>query len=893
MSVSAGLVLRGRYELGERVGAGMQGEVWKARDRQHDRAVALKSRLALETDASELLEEARVLLDLTPHSALPTVRDDFFELDRYWIVMEWVDGTSLRGTTPAADVTIEHLSRVASALDHLHSHSPAVLHRDVKPDNVVVGQQGAVLVDFGLAGAAKPGGGSAAFLAPEVIAGEAASAASDLYALAVTAHVMLTGDYPEAGRTPRFDGVSDADADRMVVALGVGLSVDPARRPASCTAFVDSLRPPEVASNLPASVTSFVGREDDLAAAEHAAVASRIITFVGVGGSGKTALALEFARRRLSRHPDGVWFVDLASIRDDGVATAVRAGMRIEPASLDPTADVIAGVARNNVLLILDTCETGVSGAAGLVDALLAGCPNALVVATSRESLRVPGERVLSVESLADRDGARLLVERAEQAGAAATDPGDAGVLAIVVALDGLPLALELAALRVPQLGIDGVKEGLERRLDLLAEGARTRPRHETMRAAIDWSWQLLSPAAQACLRRLSVFAGGFEAEAAPAVVGEQASALEELVARSMVWNAGERYRLPDVVREFAWSALRDAGEAIEIVDQHQQWCLGVVRDVEAGRTDRVRRATVMARAERENDNLVGAAEAGGPTAVTIAQGMWATWREQGRHREARRLIEASLQTVGDSPLDDRVAALQKLGDLCSEMGDLDEGETWLLRAASEIDASTSARGAAAVFNSLGAVAGRRGDYLAALDYFERGAQVEGLEPAMQGFLRRNVAIAASRLGRLDDAVATLEEDVAMSEDRGDVPGLMNGLASLGEIESTRGEFARAEPFMRRALELAVVNDARGIVGLLLANLVVVWHIGAPRVAGLALGAANAELRRTGQSTGADTESYLEVQALVRAALGADFDDVVAQGEEMTASDVLALGAQL
>ena len=265
--ISPPTLLKGRYELLATLGAGGEARVVKALDHQHDRLVALKIRPVRDTRArEELLSEARMLLAVPPHPALPLVREDFFDGDSYVVAMDWVDGTDLatlvrdRGRPGLAPSSVlAYLAQAAEALTHLHSQSPPVIHGDVKPANLILTKGGRIkLVDFGLSSAPdapRRRAGTPGYRAPELAADGLPSRASDVYALAATAFALLTGSAP-AGVLPTWEGIDAAQAEQLEAAIRLGMATDPARRPATPGELVERLRAGWAAA-LPTGVMTF------------------------------------------------------------------------------------------------------------------------------------------------------------------------------------------------------------------------------------------------------------------------------------------------------------------------------------------------------------------------------------------------------------------------------------------------------------------------------------------------------------------------------------------------------------------------------------------------------------------------------------------------------------
>lgn len=355
--------------------------------------------------------------------------------------------------------------------------------------------------------------------------------------------------------------------------------------PGHATAHVASVHP----NNVPARVSSFVGRACETDEVKRLLAQNRLVTLVGIGGVGKTRIALQAAGEVLGRYPDGVWVVDLASIADpELVPICVAQVLGVQEQIGEQLLRTLCRHLRaRHLLLVLDTCEHVIAATAALVAAVLTDAPNSRVLATSREVLNVDGEQQVPVqplslpgrgargEDIAAAEAVQLFVERAklQQPGFALTRKVGASVAEICSRLEGIPLAIELAAARMSSLSVEEIGRRLDDRFALLAAGSRATPaRQKTLRAALDWSYDLLSQEEQRALRRFAVFAGGFTLEAARRVVGGRTMTdaaildlLSPLVARSLVaadlTEVGTRYRLLDTMRAYCMEKLEVARE--------------------------------------------------------------------------------------------------------------------------------------------------------------------------------------------------------------------------------------------------------------------------------------------------------------------------------------------
>ena len=380
----------------------------------------------------------------------------------------------------------------------------------------------------------------------------------------------------------------------------------------------ETLHAPEPTSspptNLPARLSSFIGRDADLSWALGALGRSRLVTFTGPGGAGKTSLAIEAARAAASSYRDGVWFAGLAGVTDPAnVPLTIAEALGIADPALAPRELLSAWLSQRQALLVLDNCEHLVDACAGLVEHVLrSAATGTRIMATSREALGVPGEVQLPVPPLADADAIALFVERA-----ASVDPGfelgpneDAARL-ICQRLDGMPLAIELAAARANMLPAPEIARRLDDRFRLLTGGPRTaESRHRTLRATIDWSHDLLTEAQRVLLRRLSVFRGGWTLEAAEAVcaggaapAGDVLELLSRLVGQSLVVASGGRFRLLETIREYARDRLDEAGEAGALRERHARYFLSLAEQAEP-ELRRPQQSEWLARLRAEDDNF-------------------------------------------------------------------------------------------------------------------------------------------------------------------------------------------------------------------------------------------------------------------------------------------------
>ncbi len=455
----------------------------------------------------------------------------------------------------------------------------------------------------------------------------------------------------------------------------------------------------ETPNNLPRQATSFVGREDEQAEVLRLLANHRLVTLIGPGGVGKTRLSLQVGFECLSAYPDGIWFVDLAPLSEAQLVAEAAAGVLGLPlgAARSPVSALVTFLKDKKTLVMLDNCEHLIAACAQLADAIIRGCPGVVLMASSREALVVPGEHVYHVGSLATPDRAeqftaevasrhaavRLFVDRASATNAsfALTDGNASTVVEICRRLDGIPLAIELAAPRVKMLSPEQILNRLNDRFRILTEGARTAlPRQQTLRATIDWSYDLLSVGEKTLLARLAVFAGAFRLDAAEAVcIGEGIAAgrvldlLGSLVSKSLVTTVADeaetRYRLLETVRMYASDKLSAAGEAARVRSQHRDWYL---RWLEAMTLEELSFSSASLKAvNTEIDNLRVAAEwsVGEDRPDLLARlviRLYGFWFEGNPNQEGRRWLEHAVREDERLSAEERVACYAVLSAIAT-----------------------------------------------------------------------------------------------------------------------------------------------------------------------------------------------------------------------------------
>jgi predicted ATPase len=590
--------------------------------------------------------------------------------------------------------------------------------------------------------------------------------------------------------------------------------------------------------NLPAPLNRFVGRERELAEVAKLLATSRLVTLTGAAGIGKTRLALQAALNLAGDYPDGVWLVELTPLSDPALVSgaATRALLLRDDPGCPPTESLISYLRHRQLLLIFDNCEHVIAAAAELAEVLLRSCPSLQVLATSREALGIageapwvvppmsvppPGEETFPGPPGAGPEAIRLFCERVVTPHFVLTPAVAPAVGEICRRLDGIPLAIELAAARVGVLSPAQIAARLDDRFSLLTSGSRTAlPRHRTLRAALEWSHDLLLLDERILLRRLSVFLGGFCLEAAEEVCanGEEEraqvlGALTRLVTKSLVVSdtsgSEARYRLLETIREYASEKLAESGEGPQLQEAHARWCLNLAAQAEPELTGSQQTRTCE-RLETEHPNLRSALEwslAREPQwALRIASALTLFWSMRGHAVEGRAWLERAWSAGTDeAPPALRARARWGAGFLAFMLGDLDgvllDGQEALLASARIGDTQGCARS----LHVLGqAITHFRGSGPARPLLEESVMLARTVDDAwcLAGSLSA-LGVAELYEGRLAAARAPFEECVAVARRAGNPQRLAGGLLGLAFIALDEGRYEDAEVFLEEAWPVA------------------------------------------------------------------------------------------
>jgi predicted ATPase/DNA-binding CsgD family transcriptional regulator len=900
--------------------------------------------------------------------------------------------------------------KMAGALETAHHLN--VLHRDVKPANILFTDYGEPqLTDFGIAhmvGAFETHAGmvtgSPAFTAPEVLVGDSPTSASDVYSLGATLFCALTGHAPyerhegeqvvaqflRITTQPVPDLSSEVPRDISEL-IEQAMARAPGARPDSAADFGEQLRaaqrrhrqsvddmallttstivdppseeptqtdptegePTELSpatpaptattsspdpsismpvrvrdkeGNLPVELTSFVGRRHELSDGKKLLSSSRLVTLTGIGGVGKTRLALRIATDSRRTFTAGVWLIELGELTDPELVTsAVAAALGLRHQSVTPPLVLLTNyLVHKQLLLVLDNCEHLIQSVSTLADTVLRTCPDVRILATSREPLAIAGETVMRVPPMTVPDPARgrgsalrglpsyesvrLFVDRAAAAvpGFELTEQNHAAVAQICTHLDGLPLPIELAASRLRAMSVQQILERLTDRYRILTGGSRAAPtRQQTLRFSIDWSYELCTAAEQILWTRLGVFARSLELDAAEAICsdadlpGDLLDVVTSLVDKSILIREeiGDvaRYRLLDLLHDYAWEKLQDTDQYPVLCERYRNWYEQLVLRAEShasstqqlswlNRLDREQpniRATLQLCLSETNDFDAG---------LRIAGGLFPFWLCRGYFHEGRLWLDRALAAHNGEPTPLRAKALYLNSILAGAQGDLPEGLRLLAEAdsISAGDPSISglrefASGCLPLYDSNPAQA------VPHLQYASPSAQDDPDRFYRVGSLL-GLGLAFMQLGDTAQALACHEKMLAITEKHGEMVFRGRSAMTGGWAWWREGDPTRARSVLEQGIQLS--NRAHDPVGIGRNIQTLAWieaHQNRADRAAVLLGAAAGIWREIGLTNYLDRlVDHQQCEKQARRALGnRQFEKAFQHGGAMSVDDAV------
>jgi predicted ATPase/DNA-binding SARP family transcriptional activator len=558
-----------------------------------------------------------------------------------------------------------------------------------------------------------------------------------------------------------------------------------------------------------ASLADFVRRDD-----------TRLITLTGIGGIGKTRLALELVRRLAPEFQQGPAVATLATIREPAlVARAILDALEIPETGQDPEELLIQALAGSELLLLVDNFEQ-ILPAAPTIARLLEAAPRLKVIVTSRAPLHIAAEREFPVPPLAEDEAAELFIARAQAANPefALSEQNAAAVAELCARLDGLPLAIELAAARTKILPPATLLSRLGNRLELLTGGRRDAPRHQqTLRMTLDWSYDLLEPDAQQLFAQLGVFAGGCMLESAEAVCTGDGSILEGLAAlvdeslvRQRETEAGEpRFSMLETVREYALERLSASGEDEATRRRHLEHFVDLAEEAEPQLADGDQ-AGWLARLEDEHDNLRAALafaldSADSSSALRLVVGVRIFWQSHGHLAEGRQALASAIAATGDVPSELRATALNMAGILAGEQGEFDAARVSFEGALEDAHAVGSIRTISRALSNLGNLAFFKGEldkardlYKESIEYFASNGDIRG-----EALAKENLGLMALTAGDVPDAVTWLTAALELAREGADDREIAAASRSLAAAVIELGEAAQATALLEESLALA------------------------------------------------------------------------------------------
>ncbi|WP_327099004.1 protein kinase [Nocardia vinacea] len=1000
--VTAELAAAG-FEDAVEIGHGGFGVVYRCWQPGLDRTVAVKVLTAEldEDNQARFLREQRAMGRLTGHPNIVTVlQAGATASGRPYLVMPYYPLGSLdawisrHGPLPVEDV-LRIGVKIAGAL--ARAHRLGIVHRDVKPGNILLTDYGEpALSDFGIAHIA--GGfqtsagtltGSPAFAAPEVLEGETPLPAADVYGLGATLFCALTGHAAFERRSGenvvaqflrvtsqtvpdlRDSGIPD-DVSAVVETV---MSRAPGQRP-SAAALGETIRQAQQrlgiavdemalqaapvlehrdqtpvgrgprssaavgagSGNLLLELTRFFDRRSEVSEVKNLLSAARLVTLTGVGGVGKTRLGLRVVTQMRHDFEGGVWLVELADVSDASLLVdVVAATVGVRDGSARPLVDVlIEFLSSRKTLLVLDNCEQVITAVAELTETLLRTCPELRILATSREPLDIGGEAVLRVAPLTvpdpDRepalrgmprfDAVALFADRAAAAvpGFELDEDNKTAVARICVQLDGLPLAIELAAARMRTMSPQQILQRLDDRYSLLTHGSRTAPtRQQALRWCIDWSYQLCTPAEQQLWARLSVFAGSFELEAAEQVCGPDLAppgpldVLSALVDKSIVIREEShtvvRFRMLETLRGYGREKLQESGEHQNLRRRHRDWYQQLVLRAEAEWISHRQREWI-ARLARELPNLREALESclsedtaeAADAGLRTAAALFEFWFFRGMLGEGRSWLDRVLARPSARSIPDRVKALGAASQLAAAQGDFQSATDLLEQGRALAEQSTTPAVQARIAHADSMLALLRGEPARVSSVGKRAVELLSSNRKGPSYISALIllGLAHEAYGDPTEGIEYYQQVLSITEACGELLNRSVALRGIGVAVWRQGDRGRAQELLEEALRLSWQLNSPLATATSLDALA--WIVGAHNEAERAavlLGAAQA-LPPPGSGVKTDFPNMLRLhdacERMTRHALGArGFDAAFRQGQSMSmdAAIAYALGKQL
>ncbi|KAF0961105.1 Serine/threonine-protein kinase PknD [Rhodococcus sp. T7] len=911
------------FDDAEEIGRGGFGVVYRCTQAALGRAVAVKV-MTSRREASNLdrfLREQRAMGRLSGHPNIVSVfQCGSTATGLPYMAMQFHRRGSLqhridnRGALTWSD-SLRLGVRIAGAL--AAAHNAGILHRDVKPANILLTDYGEPqLADFGIAHV--DGGfetadhvvtGTLAYTAPEVLQGACPTPAADVYALASTMFCAMTGhaayerhvgepivaQFLRVTTQPIPDLRKVGVPDNVCVEIERAMSPKPEDRPSTAAEFgnhlrrvqrlngcpvdemaviktcdphptADSPRPDTIRSqpaapaltvvpavpdqdlrpspgargNLPADLTTFVGRRHDVATTKKLLAQSRLVTLIGTGGVGKTRLASKVAAESHRAFTDGVWLVELSEVTDgDFLVDTVSSTLRIqELPDQHRLHSLIEHLRSRRCLLVLDNCEHLIDPTAALAEILLQSCPELRILATSREPLGLGGEslqrvqplatpdsRTRSMQAISQYDAVRLFLDRATTAlpEFELTEENWPKVARVCEHLDGLPLAIELAAVRLRAISIDQIYDKLSDRYRLLSCGRRRAPaRQQSLRLCIDWSHDLCTPQERTLWSRLSVFAGNFELDAAEAICGDDLAPhsvldiIASLVDKSILVREEEgftvRYRMLETLRDYGREQLGATEDLMPLRRRHSDWYRQMAHDAEAEWISANQLMWIL-RLDREQPNLRDALQfrisQQNPDSIDFATALYPFWFSRGLLREGRRWLESALSTDNGRHRVDTVRALCAQSVLAGRQGDLPAGAQLLSTARTATDHIDDEVARAHLHHAEGMHELYSGNIQRAATSF--AAALAALHTHPTPFLRistlQGLGLASGLLGDTEQAIIRNEEAITLSSDLGESVYRARSFWVLGLQVWQLGNHDRATGLLGQGLRMARMVD--------------------------------------------------------------------------------------